>query len=120
MLPRRTARVRLLGVESLKPGENGWLQLEMDHPVCVERGDRFILRRPSPEETLGGGVVDDPHPAGRHKRFDAEIVARFKLTEHGTPENLVLSCTAELADLPVFKDLVEKTRLEPERLNRTD
>jgi len=109
------ARVRLLGVENLKPGENGWLQLETESQICVERGDRFILRRPSPEETLGGGVVDDPHPAGRHKRFDTEMVARFKLTERGTPENLVL-VTLQAGGFASFMDLEEKTRLEPAKL----
>src|SRR5262249_23941 len=27
-------------------------------------GDRFILRRPAPVDTIGGGVVLDAHPAG--------------------------------------------------------
>ena len=46
------ARVRLLGTEQLKPGENALLQLEVEDPVVAVRGDRFILRRPSPSETL--------------------------------------------------------------------
>ncbi len=69
------ARVRLLGSEELLPGEEGWLQLELDEPVVAIRGDRYILRRPSPGETLGGGIVVDPHPKGRHKRFSAEELA---------------------------------------------
>jgi selenocysteine-specific elongation factor len=49
------ARVRLLGSEYLLPGEEGWLQLELREAVTAMRGDRYILRRPSPGETLGGG-----------------------------------------------------------------
>ena len=56
------ARVRLLGVEELQPGSQGWLQLELREPVVAVRGDRYILRRPSPAETLGGGAVIDPQP----------------------------------------------------------
>jgi len=32
------ARVRLLGNEMLKPGEEGWLQLELRQPVVAVRG----------------------------------------------------------------------------------
>ena len=83
------ARVRLLGVEEINPGETGWLQLELANPVVAVRGDRLILRQPSPGETLGGGEVVDPHPKGRHKRFNAGIidgleVARPRLPGRGT------------------------------------
>ena len=56
------ARLRLLGTEELLPGEIGWLQLELREPVIAVRGDRYILRRPSPGETLGGGIDRRPSP----------------------------------------------------------
>jgi selenocysteine-specific elongation factor len=73
----RLARVRVLGVDTLQPGEIGLLQLEMREPLVALRADRYILRRPSPGETLGGGSVLDPQPTGRHKRFDQEVIARL-------------------------------------------
>ncbi len=79
------ARLRLLGVEELAPGEEGWLQLELAEPVVAIRGDRYILRRPSPGETLGGGAVVDPFPKGRHKRFAAETLAALEALAQGTP-----------------------------------
>ena len=84
------ARVRLLGVEELAPGEAGWLQLELVEPVVAARGDHYILRRPSPGETLGGGVVVEPHPKGRHKRFAAETLARLEALAQGTPAEVLL------------------------------
>ncbi|MGA9397428.1 MAG: selenocysteine-specific translation elongation factor [Anaerolineaceae bacterium] len=110
-----TARVRLLGVESLKPGDNGWLQLELEQAVCADRGDRFILRRPSPGETLGGGVVIDPHPVGRYKRFSKETLEKFNNASQGSPEELVMSVLHD-AGIASFTGLAEKTRLEPARL----
>ncbi len=83
------ARVRLLGTEQLSPGQTGWLQLELETPLVAVRGDRYILRRPSPGETLGGGVVVDPAPRRRHKRFDEQVIARLKQLEQGTPEDLL-------------------------------
>jgi hypothetical protein len=56
------ARVRLLGTETLAPGESGWVQLELDDPLPLVRGDRFIIRVPSPAVTVGGGEVVDPEP----------------------------------------------------------
>ncbi len=50
----KPAVVRLLGAEELKGGESGWLQLRLAEPVVAVAGDRFILRQPSPSETLGG------------------------------------------------------------------
>jgi len=63
------ARVRTLGKDRLSQGEEGWLQLETKEPVVAVRGDHYILRRPSPGETIGGGLVVEPNPKGRHKRF---------------------------------------------------
>ncbi len=68
------ARVRLLGSEELTPGEEGWLQLELDEEVVVVRGDRYILRRPSPAETIGGGIIVDPFPKQHHKRFAQKVI----------------------------------------------
>ncbi len=72
------ARVRLLGADELAPGQSGWVQLEVREPLVVAYGDRFILRRPSPEATVGGGVVLVPHPRGRHPRFRAAVLARLE------------------------------------------
>jgi selenocysteine-specific elongation factor len=49
------ARTRILGQESIAPGEHGWLQVRLEEPVALVKGDHFILRRPSPGQTLGGG-----------------------------------------------------------------
>ena len=88
------ARVRLLGVEQLKPGENALLQLEVDDPVVAVRGDRYILRRPSPSETLGGGVVIDPYPPYRHKRFDKETLSRLESISEGDPADVLVQALA--------------------------
>ncbi len=84
------ATVRLLGKEILNPGEAGWLQLEIRQPIVAMRGDRYILRRPSPPETLGGGVVVDPDPRERHKRFEEEILQKLESLEKGTPAEILL------------------------------
>jgi selenocysteine-specific elongation factor len=90
------ARVRVLGSERIEPGQTGWLQLATSEPVAVMRGDRFILRRPSPGETIGGGRVLDPHPGRRHRRFRPETVERLKTLSQGTPAELLLQTVQRL------------------------
>ena len=105
------ARVRLLGVEQLKPGENALLQLEVDDPVVAVRGDRYILRRPSPSETLGGGVVIDPYPPYRHKRFDKEIIDRLESISDGDPADVLIQALARDRFAP-WKEILEISGLE--------
>jgi selenocysteine-specific elongation factor len=40
----------------------------LDEELLLRAGDRFVLRRPSPEETIGGGRITDPLPPRRRKR----------------------------------------------------
>ena len=42
------ARVRLLESDAMAPGTAGWLQIRLREPMPLSRGDRFILRYPSP------------------------------------------------------------------------
>jgi selenocysteine-specific elongation factor len=84
------ARVRVLGKESILPGEEGYIQVELDQELVAARGDHFILRRPSPGETLGGGRVIDPQPRGRYKRFSQPDLDRLETLQKGSPgENLL-------------------------------
>ena len=105
------AVVRLLGVEELKAGEEAWIQLELRDPVVTVRGDRYILRRPSPSETLGGGSIVDHQPKGRHKRFDEEVLKSLESLTKGTPAEILLEAALALT-IANIKDVVTKSRLE--------
>jgi selenocysteine-specific elongation factor len=81
-------RVTLLDREELAPGEEGWVQLRLDRPIAVARGDRYILRQPSPSHTVGGGRVTDTHPP-RHRRFRPEVAAALEALARGRPADLL-------------------------------
>jgi selenocysteine-specific elongation factor len=104
------ASLRLLGVETLQPDESAWIQLELRQPVVAARGDRYILRRPSPSETLGGGQITDPLPKARHKRFDDATLKRLAALEHGTPADILLQASLALGTAS-RKEIVERARL---------
>jgi selenocysteine-specific elongation factor len=63
------ARVILYGPEELKAGESCYGQARLGEPVTAQVQDRFVIRRFSPLETIGGGSVLDPSPS-RRKRKD--------------------------------------------------
>ena len=52
----------------LPPGDRAVVQLSCLEPVAARRGDRFVLRRPSPQETIGGGLVLDTGRARVRRR----------------------------------------------------
>lgn len=94
------ARVRIIGDREVAAGQTGWLQLELSEPVAVANGDRYILRRPSPATTIGGGQILDAHPPYQWRRFREETLAHFELLTQGSPEVLLL---AELNRLKVIQ-----------------
>jgi selenocysteine-specific elongation factor len=83
------ARITLLDRERLEPGESAWVQLRFRAPIAVLRNDRFIVRRPSPSETLGGGEIVDPNPPP-HRRFRPETIAALETLAAGAPDEILL------------------------------
>ncbi len=81
------AKVRLLEAEELKPGESAWAQMMLKDPVAVVKGDRFIIR--SPQETLGGGEIIEPHTK-RYRRHRTSIIETLKIKERGSAEDILL------------------------------
>ncbi len=78
----KVARVILYGRQELKGGESCYAQLRLAGPVVAQGTDRFVIRRFSPLETIGGGSVLDVSP-GRRRRAatleDLEIYERGEL-----------------------------------------
>lgn len=62
------ARVILYGPEQLGHGDSCYGQMRLQNPVVAQSGDRFIIRRFSPVDTIGGGEVLDPSPGRRRKK----------------------------------------------------
>lgn len=91
------AKVRLLDAEQLFPGDEGWLQIRLRDALPLARGDRYILRFPSPAQTIGGGVIVNAAPRRRLKRFQEGIIQALELSLRGTPaERLAMSAGGEV------------------------
>ncbi|MBF0538718.1 MAG: selenocysteine-specific translation elongation factor [Nitrospirae bacterium] len=75
------SRVVLYGVPRLSQGESAYAQLRLNELVVATSGDRFIIRRYSPVDTIGGGIVLDPSPPRKTDPAMLEIFHRATLTE---------------------------------------
>ena len=78
------ARVILYEKEEVKAGESCYCQFRLQNPVISMSEDRYIIRRFSPLETLGGGEVLNPSPQRRRKKdgiHDIEALHKGSLEE---------------------------------------
>lgn len=87
-------RVALVDRAHLHPGEEGLVQLRLEEPVVAVHGDRFVLRRYSPTETLGGGVILNASP---QRRRGAQAAAVLEAADQAGPSALVVAAVAARA-----------------------
>ncbi len=96
------ARVRLLDQAELSAGHDGFAQLEFQDPLPLRNGDHFIVRIPSPAETIGGGRVLSAISTQRWKRNRDAVLERFQVLSTGTPlEQLVFACYEKNAPIAI-------------------
>ncbi|BCJ87943.1 selenocysteine-specific translation elongation factor [Effusibacillus dendaii] len=88
-------RVVLLEGDELLPGQEGFLQLDLESPIVCETKDHFILRTYSPMLTIGGGVVIDPHPARLYRRNRQYVIEELESKEKGGPQERILQLLDE-------------------------
>jgi selenocysteine-specific elongation factor len=95
--------------------ENGEIlcQLRLDEEILTKRGDRFIIRRPSPQETIGGGWVIDPR--GQKYRFGEHTIEELEKKKDGSPKERVARALFEAKSLSL-SELIKHTALDEELL----
>ena len=88
------AKLYLLDDRPMPAGQTAFGVLILSHPVAAAVHDRFILRRPSPAATVGGGSILATLPAShsiRKKHVLEELVRRhalFSTIDVATPEGI--------------------------------
>lgn len=87
------------GPDLLEDNTSALVQLRTEAPIVALPGDRFILRRESPVETLGGGVLLDPW-ARRIRRRDAEVAAAQLSRLHNGDRTVFLERAGDLGLSP--------------------
>ena len=62
------AHVVLFADQPVEPGSEAFVQLVLERTVAAAVGDRFVLRHPSGQRTIGGGRFLDLRPPARKRR----------------------------------------------------
>lgn len=71
-----------------KPGEEIYATLALHQPVVAARGDRLILRRPTPAATVGGGEVVEPRAPKR--KIHPSVTEAIRQSYTSTPAERML------------------------------
>lgn len=115
-------RVKILGEKKtglsqkeLEPGEEGYIQLILEEPVTVMRGDHYILRSYSPARTIGGGTVLEP-AAVKHKAKDTELLEELVIKASGRLEHLAELLVNKGRGLLLQDDLALALQVKKDRL----
>src|SRR2546426_436712 len=82
------ARVLLLDMPELGPGQTAAARFRLEAPLVALPGDRFVVRSYSPSVTIGGGTILDVDPP-RFKLRAPIHLAHLKLLQEGSPEEVV-------------------------------
>ncbi len=85
---------RPVAAAGLGPGETGLVEIALASPVVAARGDRIVVRRPSPAATIGGGTILDPW--WRRKRRGDPTLRMAGLS--GSEAEALLAWAAESAE----------------------
>ncbi len=88
-------------------------QLRLEEDIVTKRGDRFIIRRPSPPETIGGGWVIDPR--GEKYRFGVQTIEELEKKKAGTPKERITATLTEGKSLGLA-ELIKRTALDEDTL----
>lgn len=75
------ARIILYGRNKIRAGEKSYCQFRLIEPVVSMAKDRYIIRRFSPMETIGGGEILDP---SSYKMSHKKAIEDLKILETGT------------------------------------
>ena len=84
-----SGRIRLLGADEILPGDGGYVQIEFVTPVFTKTNDRFVIRFPSPSETIGGGQILHNVVRTKYKRFSREVISMLSVIKSGSLEEKI-------------------------------
>ena len=96
-------RAAVLGSREIAPGESGFVQLDLEHPVGALCGDRAVLRDHAARHTLAGGRVVDPFAPRRGRRHPVRLAVLGALAATDPAQALARLLAVEgMADLAQF------------------
>ena len=105
---RTAAKIAFLKNRVLEAGQNEIAQLKLGSPIFAFAGDRFVIRDPSEQHTLAGGMVLDPDDG----EFRDETKRKLLMGRAAAPNDVHLWVRSEvgLHRFVSTQDLLDKSR----------
>lgn len=111
------ARVNILNKDKIEPGGSGLVQFKCKKNLLARIGDHFILRLPSPQITIGGGMVLDVSPK-IYKRKDKELLSGLERRSTLNLPDLILSDLAQ-KNLVLRKNILRESNFSQSQIEAT-
>jgi selenocysteine-specific elongation factor len=111
------ARVNILNKDKIEPGGSGLVQFKCKKNLLARIGDHFILRLPSPQITIGGGMVLNVSPK-IYKRKDKELLSALERRSTLNLPDLILS-DLEQKDLVLRKNILRESNFSQSQIEST-
>jgi len=109
------ARVRVLGPESIAPGEQGLIRIHLSRPIPLLPGDRYVLRESGRSETVGGGEILDINPKLPASRATPNRDIQRVINERGWVTSADLRLLTGINVEPMFNNWI----VSPQELDKT-
>lgn len=88
-------------------------QIRLEEPIAVLRGDKYIIRRPSPAETIGGGWIIDPH--GSRYKFGEATINKLREKMEDSPIERVVRLLEEYISMSLA-EITEKVGIPHDQI----
>ncbi len=109
-------RIYMIDRKELASAEKGFVQFKLEEDIVANFKERFVIRRYSPMETIGGGTILDTKPV-YHKKHTENIIEILQ-TFAGGDDLEIIATHLKLADKKALNldDLTKKCGLSEKHL----
>jgi selenocysteine-specific elongation factor len=110
------AQVILFDRKEVKPGDITLARMKLEEPVVALRRDRFVLRKPLPVGTIGGGQVIDIRPRKFRRKEVRKVLSFLEMMESDRLEEVVKQLLERRKETFILQDLQRYLNEDVEQL----
>jgi selenocysteine-specific elongation factor len=112
-------RVYIYDKKELFPGEEAYVQFRLEEEIAAFLGEKFVIRRYSPMNLIGGGriIIVDPPPRKRNEQQITEILKEIEAGDW--KKRIEIFINSKKFESASMEYLLKKSSLQQTELNNT-
>ncbi len=104
--------------ESMKAGDEGFVQLRLEENIVCKKLDPFVIRTYSPMDTIGGGIIIDTctekHSINKHT---PKLIEELKIKESGDEKSILeVYLKNNSSSFPKIQDMMSYVGVSKDRI----